>query len=606
MRSRLTVFCTIALVAALAVAASPVTTTAAEPEKKIVPGEILVKFKSGYQGPGAEAIDEIGARLLEKLSRIDVSRIELPGGISVEQGLARLEKLPFVEYAEPNLIFEPVWAPSDPRWDEQWGIRKIRTPAGWGVETGSSEAVIAIVDTGVDLDHPDLVDRLVAGRDFVDGDARADDVGGHGTHCAGIAAASANNGEGIAGVCPNCSVMPVRVLRPEGGSASNVAKGIIWAADHGADVISLSLGGLFPSSTQLDAMRHAWDEGAILIAAAGNSGVDSPHYPAYHELCLAVAATDRNDQRAGFSNHGSWVDVAAPGSLIVSTVPGGGYEHKNGTSMATPYVAGLAGLLFSRPGATNESVRRDIENSSVPVGGWVAHGRIDVGSALGKKGSSSGGSSSGGSSSGGSPSGGSPSGGSPSGDDGGGIAPTGYSLSRGSTLKAPADSLVSSDDRLLVLRSTQSGKKRYLSAVIKTRLPDPKDTGKLRVVLEARCYDAPTVTHVHLRNWKTGEWDWIGKGEVGVEDTTVEVGAKDASDYVKSDGSVELRFTRSADWWATFEVGIDRIVFYPSAGTGSKGGGSSPGGSPSGGDSGKDEGLSDKLEQKWNKWKKGW
>jgi thermitase len=590
MRSRSTLCCTIALATVLAVAASPLPAAAERPEKKIVPGEILVKFKSGYEGPGAKVIDDLGARLLEKLSRIDVSRIELPGGISVEQGLARLEKLPFVEYAEPNLIFEPFWAPDDPRWEQQWGIRKIRTPTGWGVETGSSQTVIAILDTGVDLDHPDLVDRMVAGRDFVDGDTSADDVGGHGTHCAGIAAASANNGEGIAGVCPNCSVMPVRVLRPAGGSASDVAKGIIWAADHGADVISMSLGGLFPSSTQLDAMEHAWKSGAILIAAAGNSGVDSPHYPAYHDLCLAVAATDRNDQRAGFSNHGSWVDVAAPGSFIISTVPGGGYENKSGTSMATPYVAGLAGLLFSRPGATNESVRREIESGCVPVGGWVAHGRIDVGDALGKKGSSSGGSSSGGSSSAG-------------GD--GGVAPTGYSLGRGSTLKAPADSLLSSDDRLLVLRSTQSGKKRYLSAVIETRLPEPGATGNLRVVLEARCYDAPTVTHVHLRNWKTGEWDWIGKGEVGIEDTTVEAGAKDVSDYVKSDGGVEVRFTRSADWWTTFEIGIDRVRFYPSAGTGSEDGGSSSGGSSSGGSSDEHEGLSDKLKKKWNKWKKG-
>ncbi len=596
--SQARLFATLALPALLLASGA----AAAGPKKEFVAGEVLVKFKSGHDGPGAKAIAELGGRLLEKLSRIDVSRVKLPGGTTVEQALAKLSKLPFVEYAEPNLIFKPTaWSPSDPRWDEQWGMRTIRAPAGWGLSTGSSDVIIAIVDTGVDLSHPDLKKRLVPGYDFVDDDSRPDDVGGHGTHCAGIAAASANDNIGVAGVCPNCAVMPLRVMGPDGGSASDVAKGIVWAADHGARVISLSLGGYFASSAQEDALDYAASKGALAVAAAGNSGVDSPHFPAYHEVCLAVGSTEQNDSRSSFSNFGSWVDVAAPGSYIMSSIPGGGWEYKSGTSMATPFVAGLAGLLFSRPGATAATVRRAIEEGAVPVGGWVSRGRIDVRRAIEKHDAALGS---------GSPkppateqkppSGG---GGSAKAPDGG-ITPSGHSLVQGKALKAPAGGLTSSDDALLVLRSTESGKKRYLTVDVKGKMPVAGAVNSLKVEIEGRFYDNPNALSARVFNWKKNDWQWLGQGNLNLSDTVLVLTASGPAECVSSSGEIKVRLERASDWYATFDLGLDVVRFHVTTG-GAKTpdpAQTEPSPVPPPTDSGGS--LLDKAVDKWNKWSK--
>jgi thermitase len=545
---------------------------AAEPKKEFVAGEVLVKFKPGQDGPGAKAIREIGGKALEKLSRIDVSRIKLPGGTTVEQALAKLSKLPFVEYAEPNLIVRPTaWAPADPRWNEQWGMRTTRVPAGWGLSTGSGNVVIAIVDTGVDLAHPDLVQRLVAGYDFVDNDDRPEDVGGHGTHCAGIAAASANNNLGIAGVCPNCSVMPLRVMKPEGGSSSDVAKGIVWAADNGARVISLSLGGYFASSAQEDAIRYASSKGALVVAAAGNQGIDSPHYPAYHEDCLAVGSTDQGDNRSDFSNHGSWVDVAAPGTLIMSSVPGGKWEYKSGTSMATPFVAGLAGLLFSRSGATATSVRRAVEQGAVPVGNWVTRGRVDVRRSIELHDAAIGHGTT-------PPAGGDkpPTTGStpPAGQGGGtanptvGITPTGHTAIQGKVLKAPAGALAKSDDALLTLRSTESGKKRYLTVELTGKAPLAGQVSSLKVEIEGRFYDNPNALSARIFNWKKNDWQWLGQGTLDLSDTRIELPASSPAECVSPTGEIKLRLERTSDWWLTFDLGLDLVRFHVVTGGG--------------------------------------
>ncbi|HUU21741.1 MAG TPA: S8 family peptidase [Phycisphaerae bacterium] len=582
----------------------------AAPKKEFVAGEVLVKFKSGYDGPGAKAIEELGGRLLEKLSRIDVSRVKLPGGMTVEQALARLSKLPFVEYAEPNLILKPTaWAPSDPRWDEQWGMRTIRVPAGWSLSTGSKDVIVAIIDTGVDRSHPDLKQRLVPGYDFVDNDDRPDDVGGHGTHCAGIAAASANNGIGVAGVCPNCSVMPIRVMRPDGGSASDVAKGIVWAADRGAKVISLSLGGYFASSAQEDALEYAASKGALAVAAAGNQGIDSPHYPAYHDICLAVGSTEQNDSRSDFSNRGSWVDVAAPGSFIMSTVPGGGFEYKSGTSMSTPFVAGLAGLLFSRPGATAAGVRRAIEESSVPVGNWVARGRVDVRRALEALDAAIG--------SGSSkppateqkpptteqkpPSGGGGSAKAPE----GGLAPSSHAVVQGKALKSPANGMDKSDDTLLVLRSTESGKKRYLTVEVTAKRPVAGAVSALKVEIEGRFYDNPNALKARIYNWKKNDWQWLGQGNLNLSDTVLWLTASGPAECVSSAGEIKVRLERASDWYASFDLGLDVVRFHVTTGGAKAPDPAAPSPSPAppppdkGGDS-----LVDKAVDKWNKWNK--
>ena len=556
----------VALIASLALVASP---ALADKDKDYAKGELLVKFKTGHEGKGAEAIEKLGAQVLEKLSKIDVSRLNLPKGLNVDKAMARLKKLPFVEFAEPNYYFKPTWSTSDPRYKDQWGLTRIGTPAAWGIETGKADVIIAIVDTGVDMDHPDLRDKLVPGYDYVDMDSDPDDVGGHGTHCAGIAAASTNNGKGVAGICANCSVMPLRVLGPSGGLASDVAKGIVWAADHGAQVISMSLGGMFPSSTQRDAIEYAWDKGAILIAASGNSGVDSPHYPAYHSTCVAVGSTEGDDTRSYFSNYGGWVDVAAPGSYIISAVPGGGYEMKSGTSMATPFVAGLAGLVWSElgSGASNAQVRSIIESTCVPIGDWVTKGRIDAARALKKAKSSA-------------PTEPDP----PAQKDPGqtktpdppaqkdpdpappsanGYSPKAYGMDRGSAVKSPKNSLVASDDALLVMQSTHSGKKRYLDFNVSSKANlDGKPKG-LKVIVEARTYVQPIEVQAYLWNWDKGQWDWAMKKTLQLEDGKLIV-EKSGGAYVSGKGEMKVRLAAWSDWFSTFEIAADYVRFQPS------------------------------------------
>lgn len=226
---------------------------------------------------------------------------------------------------------------------------------------------------------------MINGYDFVDGDRNPNDANGHGTHCAGIAAASTNNGIGIAGTAPNASIYAVRVLDASGsGSLNDVADGVVHAADNGAKVISLSLGSTGASSTLEDAVNYAWDKGSVVVAAAGNAGNTVKNYPAAYSNAIAVASTDRNDRKSSFSTYGSWVDVAAPGSDIYSTYPTNTYSSLSGTSMATPHVAGVAGLLASQ-GKSNSSIRSAIQDSADKISGtgnyWI-HGRVNANNAV--------------------------------------------------------------------------------------------------------------------------------------------------------------------------------------------------------------------------------
>ncbi len=218
-------------------------------------------------------------------------------------------------------------------------------------------------------DHPDLAGKVIRG-DHVDNDWDPYDGNGHGTHTAGIAAAVTNNARGIAGMAPEATIYAVRVLDESGsGTLQNVANGIIHAADNGADVINLSLGSPNDSITLKEAVDYAWNKGVVVVAAAGNDGSAQPTYPAYYSDAIAVAATDSDESKASFSNYGNWVDVAAPGVNIYSTYTDGGYASLSGTSMATPHVAGLAGLLdaqgrqrFGNPGGHRKHRRPDFRN----------------------------------------------------------------------------------------------------------------------------------------------------------------------------------------------------------------------------------------------------
>ncbi|MGW8380635.1 S8 family serine peptidase [Streptomyces sp. ODS28] len=251
-------------------------------------------------------------------------------------------------------------AERDPKRGQQWALDALRLPDAWQKSKGE-DTVVAVVDTGVDLDHPDLKDKLVDGYDFVDGDRKPRDENGHGTHVAGIAAAATDNGVGIAGGAPGAGIMPVRVLGHDGGGRNaDITKGIVWAADHGADVINLSLGEgplmsrLLHGGILNAAIRHAYAKGAVVVAAAGNDhAATQPYKPG--TPALVVNASNQNGRAANFSNFGSAGAVSAPGVDILSTLPtyttpetatnDSGYGELDGTSMAAPYVSAVAALL---------------------------------------------------------------------------------------------------------------------------------------------------------------------------------------------------------------------------------------------------------------------
>jgi thermitase len=245
---------------------------------------------------------------------------------------------------------------------ERWGVTKIEAPQAWQITRGDQSIIVAVLDTGIDKDNQGLADRVVAEVNFTNSPT-SDDLYGHGTHMAGT----------IAAIAPECRLMNVKVADDVGScEPSVVARGIIWAVDHGARVINISLS-MRASPDLVEAVNYAWSQGALIIAAAGNKGGAEPSYPAYYANCLAVAGTNKNNSLALLSSYGDWVDVAAPGFNIYSELPQNQYGHKTGTSAAGAHVAGVAALIFSVAedsngnGAANDEVRWAIENSCTPI-----------------------------------------------------------------------------------------------------------------------------------------------------------------------------------------------------------------------------------------------
>jgi subtilisin family serine protease len=266
--------------------------------------------------------------------------------------------------------------PNDPGYSQQWGVVKTRVNQAWSAVHGSSRVVIAIVDTGV-TPVGDLAGRVLPGHDFINDDGDARDDNGHGTMAAEVAAASSYNKAGIAGICGGCEILPVKVLDSKGaGSYTAIANGIRYAADQGATIISLSLGGAEDSADLRGAVAYAAGKGSLVIAAAGNDGSSAPHYPASVPSVLAVGGVTSGDTRYSWSDYGSWVDVTAPGCNPSQNLAGAIVQYC-GTSSATPFVSGVAGLLASTdPAPTAAQIRTAI------VASRVAGGRIDAVNAL--------------------------------------------------------------------------------------------------------------------------------------------------------------------------------------------------------------------------------
>jgi len=345
---------------------------------------LLVKFKPGTSSIAMEDVNKrVGGNVESVITKIGAHLVTVPRGQGAEKMAAyRLQSQ--VQYVELDRIAQTVDFPDDPYFSNQWGMGKIQAPQAWNITKGSPGVLIAILDTGIDMDHPDLAGKIVSSVNFGNS-TTADDLNGHGTHVAGIAAAITANGVGVAGLGRDCSLMNVKVMSDDGtGYYSWIAEGIIWAVDHGAGVINMSIGGTDTSSTLEDAVNYAWNKGVVVVAAAGNNGSTAAFYPAYYTNAMAVGATDANDAMPSWSNRGSWVDVAAPGNYIYSCIPDAQYGYKSGTSMASPHVAGLAALVFSvvsdtnSDGKLNDEVRSRIEGTCDSVGVTVSYGRINA------------------------------------------------------------------------------------------------------------------------------------------------------------------------------------------------------------------------------------
>jgi thermitase len=387
---------------------------------RYAPGQLLVRFKPSVSAPFVEAtLARYGTEKIKKISQLNLYQVRIPDWASVEEMAYALSRNPDVLSAGPNYAAHITATPSDPLFKYQYALSNtgqevgppgspsgtadadIKATAGWEETKGAAETIIAIIDSGIDFDHPDLKNKIVSpSYDFANGDADPTDDNGHGTYVAGIAAADTNNDEGIAGVAWNCKILPIKVTDAKGSAwYADIIDGILWAADHGADVINISMGGNQSDDSLRDALKYAHDKGVVIAASAGNDDTAVFYPAAYDAYCLAVAATDYNDARSYYSCFGPEVDVAAPGDWIISTWPTYmvdldeylPYVWADGTSSSAPYVAGLAALIRGlKPALTADEVMDVIRFSADDVNSaehsgkddYIGYGRINMKKAL--------------------------------------------------------------------------------------------------------------------------------------------------------------------------------------------------------------------------------
>jgi thermitase len=385
-----------------------------------VTNRFVVKYKPAASQAAIRSLHQrLALRTGHDISSIGVSVLEMTNRALPQGVFAKLQSHSAVEYVEQASIFQVPRRPSrkplprsgrrlqnvgmgDPLWNEpQWGLLKIGMPLVWNRFSGSPQVTVAIIDTGVDPVHPDLSGSIVPGASVVGGTSGPDDDHGHGTHVAGVVAASIFDGRGLNGVAPNCRIMPIKVLNRDGrGDTGDIVAGLVWAVNHGAKVVNMSLGGTGGSRALMDAVRYAQSKDVLIVAAMGNEGSNSQEYPAGYPGVMAVGATDRDDQKADFSNYGSWISVSAPGVDILSTLPtrpvgvtrlegkSVGQDVMDGTSMAAPFVSGVAALIRSAyPNLSAPQVKNRIERTSDDHGspGFDEHfgwGRINAARAL--------------------------------------------------------------------------------------------------------------------------------------------------------------------------------------------------------------------------------
>ncbi|HBF36374.1 MAG TPA: peptidase S8 [Firmicutes bacterium] len=346
---------------------------------QIIPNEFIAKYKisSGKQAQNSidKTLFKYNARAKVLNGNVSLHLIQLPNNRNYFKIMRELNHNSNVEYVEPNYVVKAKFIPNDPYYSFQWGEQMIGVDSAWDKANlvKNATVIVAVLDTGVNDKHPDLKNVTIPGMDFADDKNSTDDRVGHGTHVAGIIAGRTNNGTGISGIANNCLIMPVKVLDDDGnGDDANIVKGIQYATDHGAQVINMSLGGPGASDALQDAINYAINHGVTVVVAAGNEdgAIDTP---GNCQGVITVGAIDRNQQRASYSNFGTKLDVVAPGSDILSTYIDGkgpsGYTYFSGTSMATPFVSGVAAVIKSvNPKLSPAEVTDIIHRSATDLG----------------------------------------------------------------------------------------------------------------------------------------------------------------------------------------------------------------------------------------------
>ena len=360
----------------------------AAPGKPWKQGQILVKPKAGLpEGEFDRILQRKDTQARTKWRTGNRALHVVAVSPESEEALVRaLSQDPNIEFAELDMAV-PLSAttPNDTRYSYQWHLPKIQAPASWD-SSKADNIVIAVLDTGVDAAHPDLSGKLLPGWNAADGGYDTSDIHGHGTAVAGTAAAHTNNANGVAGVAWNAAILPVRITNSSDGYAywSDIARGLTWAADQGADVANISYG-VSNSATVANAAQYMRSKGGVVVVAGGNDGVDPGYANSPH--MITVSATDSSDAKASWSNYGALIDVAAPGVSIQTTSRGGSYANWSGTSFASPVTAGVvAEIMGANPTLSADQVEQILENSADKIAGdihpYYGHGRVNAAAAV--------------------------------------------------------------------------------------------------------------------------------------------------------------------------------------------------------------------------------